>query len=574
MKRDLNSFRDTSEPVDFRSELLLEPPGDPTAAPNSEPVGASLFNVSETSGASSDTADVREQAATDSETTEQHVDAANAAEQAKPPLFKIDPSIHKINTVIKGLADRLNSTGKFFHKDGKLVLVEADKKPQIVTKATFDPFVHHIAEFQLQHGDVATFAFPPSRTVGAFVNSPTVARQHFREILYYTRMPTVVNGFRIVSEPGYDADSKTYYAGPRVTPSDDRTALDELLGTFLWKRPEGGVNYVGWLLTLVSMPLWPGRHPFAVFNANRPQLGKSTLARVAGILVSGEQPRTIGYTANDDELEKRVATIVREGETVIVLDNAKRGRAGVITSAVLERLITDRRVNFRRLGTNSSISAVNHLAVMVTMNEARFGPDLMQRSLPINLYLADDPRDHEFAHANIEDFVIDHREEVLAALLGMVQSWNDAGRPPALHPARHTVSQEWAATIDAILRHAGYPGFLANFETAQREFDPDYQALRELLAARDNECRTPSEWVTRIKDQIPESSIAAAIEKMPTRGKATYVGSLLMRLQNRTIEDGGVAYRLTTTEPTGHRSRAYILQPVEQRLATENGKGS
>jgi len=382
-------------------------------------------------------------------------------------------------------------------------------------------------------------------------------------------MPAVVAGYRIVAQSGYDKASKTYYAGPTITPSDDWRILEEVLGTFLWQRPEDSINYLGWLLTLVTMPLWPGRHPFAVFNANREQLGKSTLARIAGSVVTGKRPRTISYTANDDELEKRVATIVREGETVLLIDNAKRGRVGVIVSGVLERSITDPELNYRKLGTNSSISAVNHLAVMVTMNKARFGPDLMRRSLPINLYLEGDPRDHEFAHANIEEYVLQHREQVLAALLGMVHSWNEAGRPPAAHPARHTVSQAWAATIDAILQHADFPGFLANFEDAQQELDPEYQTLRELLAARNEVARTPSEWALWVEKHIPESSIATAIAKMATRGKATYLGRLLAYLENRTIKDNGVIYRLTSKDPTGHRSRTYHVESVALRPATE-----
>ena len=53
---------------------------------------------------------------------------------------------------------------------------------------------------------------------------------------------------------------------------------------------------------------------------------------------------------------------------------------------MLERCITDTRLNFRRLGSNTAITRPqNDLLFCLTMNLTQLGPDLRRRALPLNL---------------------------------------------------------------------------------------------------------------------------------------------------------------------------------------------
>jgi hypothetical protein len=54
----------------------------------------------------------------------------------------------------------------------------------------------------------------------------------------------------------------------------------------------------------------------------------------------------------------------------------------------------------------------------------------------------------------------------------VVLAWVAAGRPPSESPARHSTSQRWTETIDAILRLGAFDGFLENFEASEHAFDP------------------------------------------------------------------------------------------------------
>jgi len=478
---------------------------------------------------------------------------------SKAKEIKVDPSIDPVNKTLGVLANVLKDSGDYFCHDGQLVIVDDDRGLQQVTPQNFNAYVHPHLEIIKCRGERETYELFDQRMIRTLTGSPSIIRKKFQEIRYFTRMPSVVGDFRIVSNSGYDEASKVYYLGPSIEPAPDPGTLREVLSTFLWREAADAANFLGWLLTLVTMFLWPGRHPFAVFNANRPRLGKTTAARIAGLLMDGVVPPSISFTTNDDELEKRIATVVRGGHRSLLIDNAKRGKAGVITSAVLERCITDRTLNFRQLGTNRSIVATNYLAVMVTMNDARFGPDLMQRSLPINLFLEGDPRDHTFPHADLEDYVLENRPEILASLLGMVRDWRDSGRPPTSGaPARHTISQEWAATIDGILHHAGHKGFLTNFSQAERDFDPDYQLLRELLPAGISVTNTPADWAAWITTEIPESAIGERLGRMTRRGQATTLGRLFNRnLGMMLAADGTQVELVSDSSGDGHHSRRY-----------------
>jgi len=180
MKSVLASVRDTQAYGEFLAESFQEHAGDREegSIPKSEEAAASPSDSDETAktnvDAPIDTTEIGE-----SSTVE--VDLCALLDQpARPgglsgvPQFEIDSTVDEINKTFDRLAALLKQTGQYFHKDGKLVVVDHKNKLQVVTKGTFDSFVHPYAEFILRRGDAATFAFPPSRLVGAFVSSAQV----------------------------------------------------------------------------------------------------------------------------------------------------------------------------------------------------------------------------------------------------------------------------------------------------------------------------------------------------------------------------------------------------------------
>jgi hypothetical protein len=77
-----------------------------------------------------------------------------------------------------------------------------------------------------------------------------------------------------------------------------------------------------------------------------------------------------------------------------------------------------------------------------------------------------------FKIGDLKAWVLEHRGELLAALLTLARAWYAAGRPkPSLTPLGSY--EAWSVTIGGILQHAGIEGFLTNADELYQEADPE-----------------------------------------------------------------------------------------------------
>ena len=233
------------------------------------------------------------------------------------------------------------------------------------------------------------------------------------------------------------------------------------------------------------------------------------------------------------------------------MDNAKTAKP--IESPVLERCITDTRLNFRRLGSNTSIGRPqNDVLFCLTMNLVQLGADLRRRALPVNLELSADVRDAAFTHDDVLGWVQEHRQAALAELLGLVQRWMDAEKPLSEVPARHSTGHRWAATIDGILAHAGMPGFLSNFEASEHAFDPKYEVMLDIVRAHHGrEPMTAGQWAGVLGDVLEDRFKERNGQIRSERARATIVGALFSEYADARFDVDGVGYRLERSWPEG-----------------------
>jgi hypothetical protein len=357
----------------------------------------------------------------------------------------------------------------------------------------------------------------------AMVHAPAV-REQLPTLTRYTRSPVFTADWRYLGTPGFDDESGVYYDGPAVKPREGTATLDRLLAGFAWKDETDRSNFIGALLTALTMPHWGNGHPFLAINGNKPGVGKSTLARFLGVIAEGRTPSTVSWIKDDTEFEKQLATRVELGDRVLVVDNAKT--SGVLSSAVLERCITDTRLSFRRLGSNTAITrSENDLLFVLTMNLTSLGADLRRRALPVNLHIDGDVRSHRFASEDVIAEVVRHRHAAVAELAGMVLRWVEDGSP--LGAATHSTGRLWAATIDGILRVSGIEGFLMNFASSEHAFDPKYAMLAEM--AREFVGEPPmsaSGWASKVEPWLAERFVGRGGVPKSDRARSTIVGRL------------------------------------------------
>jgi hypothetical protein len=497
-------------------------------------------------------------------------------EQKRPSLTPVEASNRpivdwvtnrdRVDDLLRRLVDALLPFQRLFRTGEDMVFIERGVGPRRVTERTLIGKLASLVELRFLNATddevrLSRYDVLPGSIARAFVHAPAV-RVRLPELVRYTRSPLFASSWSFVGTPGFHADSGTFYDGPVVEPLEGTSHLDELLADVHWLDLADRINFLGAALTTLTMPHWGRGHPFLAINGNKPGVGKSTLARLLGVLAEGHEPSSISWLPDDNEFEKQIATRVDAGDRVLVIDNAKTRRP--IQSAVLERCITDTRLNFRRLGSNSSISRPeNDLLFVLTMNLTQMGPDLRRRALPVNLSIDDNVRDVSYAIDDVVGWALKHRLALLGELAGLVADWVAAGRPVAEDAARHSTSQAWAGAVDGMLRHAGLVGFLSNFEAAEHQFDPRYLLMREVAEQFMGHDAAPAAgWVPRLEPWLRDRFVDRHGRERTDRAKATIVGSLFRDYLDATLEVDGQAVRLVREHPDGP-TRSPVYRFVE-----------
>lgn len=405
---------------------------------------------------------------------------AGPEEATERPAIEIEPSVTPVAETLAQMTTHLLRSGDCYVRAGQLVRIRNDAVLPILSNAELAGLISEFVELRFIDRNGGGFKpLPASYGTTWLHNVRELAR--LPAISLYTRNPVFTEDWRLVTA-GYDSSSGIYCPGPAVEPRSGTTHLDTLLADFCFRAPADSANYLGMLLTVVLMPRFVGSKPAILFNGNQPGLGKSMLAQILAILRDGRTVGTASYTACDEEFEKRLGAMVRDGLTTLIVDNAKTGRAGArIESVCLERSITDATLCFRLLRYSEHIQAENSHIFAITANSAEVSRDLLTRSVVVNLHHDGDPTRRTFAIEDPEGYALEHRAAILGELVGLVLRWIDAGRPMAVHRSRFN-KRGWANIVGGILRHAGVEGFLANADEAAREHDPIRRDFAELVA--------------------------------------------------------------------------------------------
>jgi hypothetical protein len=462
-----------------------------------------------------------------------------------------------VEDLFVAIASAVKPFARFFRTEREMVFVQRGLGPLPVTDRNIGGLLSALVEIRHLKAtpdgtEFVRYAVLASDLARAFVASPRV-RLLLPPLTLYTRSPLFDLGWAFIGKAGYHEKSAIYYDGPQVEPREGVERLCEAVADFHWKDEADRVNFVGALLTALTMPHWGRGHPFLAINGNKPGVGKSTLARLLGVVVEGSEPNTVSYAADEAEFEKQLATRIEAGDRVVIIDNAKTQRA--IESPVLERCITDTRLNFRRLGSNTAITRPqNDVLFCLTMNLVQLGPDLRRRALPLNLELDANVRQTTYRVGDLVAWVGEHRLELLGELAAMVLAWTAAGKPGCESAARHSTNQPWAETIDAILRLAGFDGFLTNFEASEHAFDPRYELMAEV--ARDHHQRgmlTSADWVPHLEPLLQDRFQDRHGKVRSARAKATIVGSMFTDYVGTRFDLDDRVVEVTRDKPHGKR---------------------
>jgi len=306
----------------------------------------------------------------------------------------------------------------------------------------------------------------------------------------------------ICQTPGYDRATRYLYEPsiefPRVfdfecTLKDAQLALAKIDDLFVdfhsFSNPAGRSAAVSALFTLVARPAVLGPVPAFVVDATTPGTGKTLLADVCAGVAHGRDagrhhfPFSTGINA-DDELSKALAAIARRGAAIVNFDNVDNA---VIGSDTLENCISTRDTyTFRILGKTEDMTLPWRPVVFVTANNADWTRGMNRRIIHLRLespyerpeQRPSDTYEHPERAGRLFEYAVEHRAELVHAVLTVLRAYHLARRP---NPLTVGTFEAWAGLVCSAIVWAGGEDPLDCRPSQSGEESPDATFARILV---------------------------------------------------------------------------------------------
>lgn len=369
------------------------------------------------------------------------------AQEAKAERKEGEKVIRQVGdreAIYKAITNAMRESGRVFLFSGKPGWVDIQNAFIRITGPAHIQSVCNEAGFQFTRAD----------DVGDIIQDigkVWVLRDHdFPEIVSIKKNPSFDLNWEI-SKPGYNESSGIYYTGDPVKPIFSTERIRGLLSMFYWKTDGDATNYVGMLLSgLLMEHCRDTGKPAFLFEGNQPNLGKTELGKCINRILTDDDSPPID-TSTPEEMRKRLETVAFNGGTSFLFDNVR----GQVRNSYLEAQLTADVCEFRKLGSSTSVKFTNDFLWMFTANNFEASSDMINRMVTARLWKEDEP---ESGRPSPIKYANEHRQEILAELVGMVLTWVSIGG----EVETEFRFQKWAAIVGGILECHGFKGFLDN----------------------------------------------------------------------------------------------------------------
>ena len=213
-----------------------------------------------------------------------------------------------------------------FIRGGELVRVDPDERGRPVIRAVLDhqarwalgESADFVAAVTDKRGAVVRPAMPPMPVARNILSSARLC-SWFPPLLGLTGSPVICWNGRIVTAPGYDAETRLYYSPapdldlPSVPddPTPDQVAraaelVSDAIADFPFVVEAGGAeagraNALAALITLLVRPMIAGRVPLVLFDKPQMGTGASLLAELIVTIATGSSAAMTQAPTNRDE---------------------------------------------------------------------------------------------------------------------------------------------------------------------------------------------------------------------------------------------------------------------------------
>lgn len=265
----------------------------------------------------------------------------------------------------------------------------------------------------------------------------------------------------ILQNEGYHRETGIYldFVGAVFEPIPEKPSKDDAVSAVAYLRQtyssfdfKSDVDFAVHLATLLTGILRRTLHtaPMFHYGAPVPGTGKTLLASSVAIVLTGEEPRTMNYTKDEDESRKRYLAFLREGHAVGLIDNVSTALTGDTLCTILtESVFTD-----RVLGVSQNLTVPTNTLLISTGNNTAICGDLIRRVLVCQLDpLCERPHERDFSE-DFREVSRSKRAPIQAAALTILRAYEVAGRPSVGVTALGSF-EEWSRRVRQALIWSG-----------------------------------------------------------------------------------------------------------------------
>lgn len=166
--------------------------------------------------------------------------------------------------------------------------------------------------------------------------------------------------------------------------------------------------------------------PLHAFDATSPGTGKSKLAAMVGLILTGRLPASMPWVRAEDEQRKRIVSVAMKGDLVLLFENVMDSSIG---GATINTLLTEQVIEDRLLGKSEIIRAKTNLLVLATGNNLVFEGDMTRRAALCKMNAGvERPQDRQFLFDPVA-MVGKQRARLATDCLVILLAYIAAGKP-------------------------------------------------------------------------------------------------------------------------------------------------
>ena len=288
----------------------------------------------------------------------------------------------------------------------------------------------------------------------------------------------------ILSRRGYDAETGLFLVSDAlIAVPESPTREDALAALGNLRKPFSQFPFTGAgesvffsaILTAIQRRLLPTA-PLFCFTAPAARSGKSLLADCVSIIATGRPAPAAGVSSEREEVRKSVASILRQGDAIALLDNIE----GVFGSPDLCRAVTQAEFSERVLGETRQLRLPTNVVWVATGNNLTLRGDLTVRALLCRIDpCMERPEERVFLIPNLREHLAENRSQLVQDALTILRAYHLAGQPEQ-SATPWGGFEIWCRTIRDPLLWLGMPDPCGT-RTAIAAEDPDREAALNIL---------------------------------------------------------------------------------------------